>query len=87
MITQADISELKSLSRNYLSGYPSKARLKGTDHDITFEDFRVLAIYEATITLLNRKGFLESTEFIEDGTKLDFEPIEGSDRIRRKRND
>ena len=83
MITQKDIFELKSLAKNYLLAYPSRARLKGTDRDITFEDFRVLAIYEATITLLNKRGYFasdlgERSKELES-LKLDFEPVEGSD--------
>jgi hypothetical protein len=79
MITQKDVSELKSLAKNYFLGYPSRARIKGTDHDITFEDFRVLAIYEATVTLLNHKGCLAPTLDVFEATKLDFESVEGSD--------
>ena len=79
MITQKDIFELKGLAKNYLLAYPSRARLRGTKHDITFEDFRVLAIYEATVTLLNRLGCLDPMGFTEAKTKLEFEPVEGSD--------
>ena len=77
MVTQRDILELKVLAKNYLLGYPSRARIKGTNHDITFEDFRVLAIYEATINLLNKWMFLDPDAI--EGLKLDFEPVEGSD--------
>ena len=80
MVTQEDIYELKRLAKKYLLSYPSRAKIKGTENDIiTLEDFRILAVYQATVSLLCHRGLLESTEFIEDGTKLDFEPVEGSD--------
>jgi hypothetical protein len=77
MLTQPDICELKRLAKNYLIGYPSRARIKGNGHDITFEDFRVLAIYEATLTFLHSNGIL-SYEKIEE-VKPEWTPIEETD--------
>jgi hypothetical protein len=77
MLTQPDICELKRLAKNYLIGYPSRARIKGNGHDITFEDFRVLAIYEATLSLLNSKGCLAPDKL--EGVKPEWTPIEETD--------
>jgi hypothetical protein len=80
VVTQEDIFELKRLAKEYLLSYPSRAKIKGTENDIiTFEDFRILAVYQATVSVLYRKWFSELTENMVEEARLEFEPVEGSD--------
>lgn len=59
-----DMTEILDLANKYYRNIPSRARIPGINRDMTVEEARYVALYDATLTFLNKKGALKQ-EFVD----------------------
>lgn len=68
-----DLSDLRSAAVKAFTELPMGARIQGCEKPMTQDDLRLLAIYDAALQIINRKGGLKDgwleknpIEFLED---------------------
>jgi len=70
-----DLFFLIDQARTYITNYPSRLRISGMTRDLTIDEMRAVAYFEATCAFLNFKGVDISDVAIKFCT-LDSEPID-----------
>jgi len=76
--TYQDMGEIFDLALKAYKSYPARVRIPGAPADLTVEQVRHLALFDATLVYLNKKGALKE-EYIQSNpiqiTKLTSESI------------
>jgi len=71
-LTALDLFMIKDCAAQELKEAPCRARLSGMKRDLTLEEQRMLAIFKATVTFLNKNGMLKDGVVGGDLVGLEF---------------
>lgn len=91
-LTYQELMELRDRSIKCYNGIPIHARMEGQTFPLTEEEKRFVAYFEATVILLNRKGYLQdgaaeqALKYMNDDCTINEEGLVGhSTAMERKR--